>query len=451
MNLQINKFLNLGKPWAIAQSEFSEIANLKEIALNMKPADISAKIEEFRKYDPQSEKPKILNKTAILPIHGTIMRYNDICGWFLGGATIENLQNQFRDLLNNKLIDNIVLDINSPGGDMDGVFELAKLIYESRGKKNIVSYIGFVGASAAYAIASAASKIVINESSVVGSIGVIMEFYKSDDKKPLTIISSISPKKNSDMETDEGKKDAQKFVDEMGQLFVKKIALHRAVEIEYVTNNFGQGGVRIGNDAITFKMADEIDILDNLIEKFNENDSNPGFSLNNTSGKRSKSMPKNKKFIHINSKKSNKTKAELVIVDDEEVDVPEDAESVDVINKEWIETNLPDVAEEFREEGRQEERDRQDEIDDVDTDDVPEEQEAKKEAKADGNMKASDLALKINAVRRKLKTDKLSKIKKDSEKIEGIQSDAGLNGDGTPSKNPSIQAAINEITKRNKK
>lgn len=434
MNLNIKKFLNLNKPWAIMKNDFLEISHLRAEALKMNRSEISAKIEEFKNYQPQNIKSQIFGNTAILPIHGIIMRYFDICTWFLGGVAIENLQNEFRELLNNPKIENIILDINSPGGDADGVPEFSEMIFNSRDKKNIVAYIGFVGASAAYWIASAASKIVINEASVLGSIGMIMEFYE-EDEKPVQMISSISPKKNPDIQTEEGKTEIQSFVDELGEIFVKKIALQRNIDTDYVLNHFGQGGVKIGKNAISSKMADEIDLLDNLILNLQKKNKIQSQKNSNESGK------SNMKFLIKN--KSNKTKAELVIVDNEEVEVPEDAESAEVIDKEWIETNLPDVAEEFREEGRKEEQKRQGEMDNIETE-TEEEEEVVEEAKSDLKSTPAEAKRKIKIQREKAKKEALADINKDAETIEGVQSSGGQD---ESAENPILNAVKKGIKK----
>ncbi len=72
-------------------------------------------------------------------------------------------------------ISEIVLDINSGGGAAVGCKELADYIYQSRDTKPITAIVNYSAYSAAYFIASACSKIIVSQTSGVGSIGVIME------------------------------------------------------------------------------------------------------------------------------------------------------------------------------------------------------------------------------------------------------------------------------------
>ncbi|TOL42864.1 serine peptidase, partial [Vibrio parahaemolyticus] len=68
----------------------------------------------------------------------------------------------------------ICLDIDSPGGEVAGCFDLVDLIYELRGKKPIYAILSENAYSAAYAIASAADKIYVPRTGGVGSVGVIV-------------------------------------------------------------------------------------------------------------------------------------------------------------------------------------------------------------------------------------------------------------------------------------
>ncbi|WP_201285192.1 S49 family peptidase, partial [Klebsiella pneumoniae] len=91
--------------------------------------------------------------------------------------------------LNDPSISEIVLDINSGGGAAVGCKELADYIYQSRDTKPITAIVNYSAYSAAYFIASACSKIIVSQTSGVGSIGVIMEHLdtsKMEEKMGLT-------------------------------------------------------------------------------------------------------------------------------------------------------------------------------------------------------------------------------------------------------------------------
>ena len=71
----------------------------------------------------------------------------------------------------------IVLNIDSPGGSVYGVEELADKIYKARGTKPVYAVANSLAASAAYWIGSAASQLYVTPSGEVGSIGVLAALY----------------------------------------------------------------------------------------------------------------------------------------------------------------------------------------------------------------------------------------------------------------------------------
>jgi len=74
----------------------------------------------------------------------------------------------------------VVLNINSPGGSpvqSDEIWQEIRYLKKQHSDKKVYAVIGDMGASGAYYIASAADEIIVNPSSLVGSIGVIMPNY----------------------------------------------------------------------------------------------------------------------------------------------------------------------------------------------------------------------------------------------------------------------------------
>lgn len=74
----------------------------------------------------------------------------------------------------------VVLNINSPGGSpvqSDEIWQEIRYLKQKHNDKKLYAVIGDTGASGAYYIASAADQIIVNPSSLVGSIGVIMPNY----------------------------------------------------------------------------------------------------------------------------------------------------------------------------------------------------------------------------------------------------------------------------------
>ncbi|MBD0392075.1 S49 family peptidase, partial [Wolbachia endosymbiont of Pentalonia nigronervosa] len=112
-------------------------------------------------------------KTAIIPIHGILTKKPGTFDDFLGMTSYERVQVQIEEALIDKKVETVLLDIDSPGGEVSGLFDLADFIYNARAQKKIIAIANDDAYSAAYAIASSAEKVFVSRTSGVGSIGVI--------------------------------------------------------------------------------------------------------------------------------------------------------------------------------------------------------------------------------------------------------------------------------------
>ncbi|MBZ4194569.1 MAG: S49 family peptidase [Candidatus Contendobacter sp.] len=110
----------------------------------------------------------LLNIFGVLA-HRTTMRADS--SMVLG---YDRIAQTFQAALADPSVRAIVLNLDSPGGEVAGAFELAAQIHAARGQKPIVAVASDLAASAAYLIASAADSISVSETAVVGSIGVVM-------------------------------------------------------------------------------------------------------------------------------------------------------------------------------------------------------------------------------------------------------------------------------------
>jgi len=106
--------------------------------------------------------------TAMIDVRGAIMQDQD--------ASADNLAKALRRAFENERSKGIILRINSPGGSpvqAGYVYDEIKRLRAKHEDKKVYAVIADLGASGAYYIAAAADEIWANESSLVGSIGVI--------------------------------------------------------------------------------------------------------------------------------------------------------------------------------------------------------------------------------------------------------------------------------------
>lgn len=195
--------------------------------------------------------------------------------WY--GIDYKTLADTIEGLNEDESVKAIVLDINSGGGDVNGLFDFTEFIQSI--EKPIYAFTSGHMASASYAIASATDRIYAIPSASIGSVGVFMSFI--DDSgylakngiKEITFYGKNSDKKNLDPESKEGQSVYQAEVDQLEQMLIDNIARYRGVTSEYVLGNFGHGLMFFADDALKRGMIDGVvSTFDEFMDRINNAD-----------------------------------------------------------------------------------------------------------------------------------------------------------------------------------
>lgn len=250
------------QPWAM-QPEW--LQTLTEVAARAAAPDIEAVLAKRGERLARSEAVELRDGVAVIEIAGPIFRYANLFTEISGATSIESLAQDFRRAVDSPSVKTIVLAIDSPGGQTNGVQEFADMVYAAREVKPVVAYVNELGASAAYFIAAAASEVVMAPMAAVGSIGVVATVRTDRQKDTLEIVSSQSPAKRPDVRTDEGRSQLQAHVDALAAVFVERVAEYRGVSIATVVSDFGRGGVLVGQAAVDAGLADRLGSLEQII------------------------------------------------------------------------------------------------------------------------------------------------------------------------------------------
>lgn len=201
-----------------------------------------------------------------LQINGPIIPRADAFSDVSGITSIDRLSREFVQLSARADVDTILLVIDSPGGAITGIAEFASMVHASA--KPVVAYAYGYAASAAYWIASAARKLYVGETSMVGSIGVVMTVFGGENSDEVEIVSSQSPDKRPDVNTDAGRATLQATVDNLGAAFVKRVAANRGVDEKTVLEKFGRGGMVMPEKAQSVGMIDgQMTLIDFFAKK----------------------------------------------------------------------------------------------------------------------------------------------------------------------------------------
>lgn len=257
------KFLDVvvSQPWALLEERAQEYLAVLDSEHEAKPEALEA----YRaKTANRGERLQVREGVAILNVEGPLFKKANLMVELCGATSYEILRRDLQTALDDPSISSILLNVDSPGGEANGCDELASAIYAARGVKPITAYVSGMAASGGYWIASAAERVVISDLALLGSIGVVLgvqDRTAADERRgvrTVQFVSSQSPGKRPDVNTDEGKGQVQTMVDDLAEVFISAVAKHRGVSTEDVISKFGAGGVKIGAKAVAAGMADEI-------------------------------------------------------------------------------------------------------------------------------------------------------------------------------------------------
>lgn len=224
-----------------------------------------------------ASKPAIPSTGAIqvLQVFGTISPRANMLSDFSGGTSAEQFTKQFRAALGDSRVSAILLDVDSPGGSVQGVPELAAEIRAARDSKPIAAVANHLMASAAYWIAAAAGEVAVSPSGETGSVGVFAMHMdesaalEAEGVKPTIIsagkykteLSSVAPL------TAEAKAEVQRQVDYYYGQFVDSLAASRGVSAAAVRDTFGQGRLVNAKDSLAAGMVDRIATFDDMVAR----------------------------------------------------------------------------------------------------------------------------------------------------------------------------------------
>ena len=110
---------------------------------------------------------------AVIPVFGTLVKRAGAIEAASGLTSYGHLEEQILDAAIDPAVRAILLEVDSPGGEAAGVFDLSDLVYEARSLKPVWAVADEEAFSGAYAIASAAERLIVPRTGGLGSIGVV--------------------------------------------------------------------------------------------------------------------------------------------------------------------------------------------------------------------------------------------------------------------------------------
>lgn len=277
----------LGRPWAMLPEKLETIAAflaLKADGGTVDPADVRALVETRHARDEQHLEAATQatsgrgGSIAVVPLYGVLTQRGGIDAQTSEALTSTQVfARLLQQLAADPSVKAIVIDVDSPGGEVYGTEEAATVLADlvANSGKPIVAVANAMAASAAYWIASQAEELVVTPSGEVGSIGVralhvdFSEQLKMEGVKPTFITAGKYKVEGNPYEplSDEAQAEIQRGVDEYYQTFVNAVARGRSVSAATVRSDFGQGRMLSAQRAVDAGMADRVDTLQGTIDR----------------------------------------------------------------------------------------------------------------------------------------------------------------------------------------
>lgn len=265
------------RPWAVhpdTMSIITEIVSGRSEGFRFEPAEIEARILAASETHGPRGGGRTSSAISVIPVYGVISPRAGLMSNSSGGASVEGIRRSLRAAMADPEIDGVVLDIDSPGGAVDALPELAAELYAMRGNGKPVTAVANTNAfSAAYWLGTQADALYVSPSGSVGSIGVIAahedhsEALAMEGIKPTFITSSPYKAEGNMTEplTDEAREAIQHDVDAYHEMFIDAVVDGRGVDHKTVNETFGQGRTVMAKEAFERGMVDGVMTLEDAI------------------------------------------------------------------------------------------------------------------------------------------------------------------------------------------
>jgi signal peptide peptidase SppA len=271
--------------WAIRPDYFQQIIGIYNgyvLGPKLDFAEIDRRVQEARGGRPMGRARREMigqvtpEGVAVLDLEGPLAKRMSAVNNACEGTSTNLIADFFQQALEDPQVKGILLNIDSPGGTVDGTMDLARRIHAARGQKPIVALADGQACSAAYWIGAAADAFYItNDTAFVGSIGVVfthVDQSKALEKAGLVVtevtagqykraISSVKPLDEA------GKAQLQEWADQIYTSFVEDVSTFRGVPVEQVLEQMANGRVFLGQKAIEAGLVDGVSTLDDLVSQ----------------------------------------------------------------------------------------------------------------------------------------------------------------------------------------
>ena len=220
----------------------------------------------------------IVDGIAVIEVSGVLVHRGSWIGQSSGQTSYEGIAAQIEAAARDPAIRGVALEIDSFGGEVAGVFDLADRIRALRADKPVWAFVAEHAFSAGYALASQAERILLPRTGAVGSIGVVvmhadLSGQLDQDGVRVTLIHAGAHKIDGNPYTplpDAVRDDVQREIDVLRFLFAETVAAGRGARPSQAAALATEAQTYRGSDAIAAGLADEFTDLARGFDAFRQ-------------------------------------------------------------------------------------------------------------------------------------------------------------------------------------
>lgn len=269
-------------PWAIRREMLAVLQEIRQVRLSghrFSAEELDARIGAARAARPAQRTGAI----AVVPLYGVIVPRATAMTQMSGGMTLQDFRSMLRQAVADPDVSAVLIDVDSPGGSVDQVAEAADEVRAAAAQKPLWAIANTDCYSAAYWIASQASRLWVTPSGGVGSVGCYAGHADysgqlEQDGVAVTLIQYGDRKTEGNPYeplTAEARAGIQSDVDTFGEMFVNAVAKGRGVKPAVVKADYGQGAVVLAKAAVAAGMADRVGTFDQAVQELAREASRP--------------------------------------------------------------------------------------------------------------------------------------------------------------------------------
>jgi len=205
----------------------------------------------------------------------------------VGDSMVDDFRAALRQARDDDRVKAIVLEIDSPGGEVTASDQIYTAVANTRARKPVVVYMDTLAASGGYYISCGGKYLMANETTITGSIGVIIQTLNYEQLFNKVGLASVVFKSGKFKDilngarpmTPEEKVLIQDFVMKTYDKFLGVVSKERNIPADNLRNGIADGRILSGRDALSNKLIDGLGQLDDAFKKAKELGGAPGASI----------------------------------------------------------------------------------------------------------------------------------------------------------------------------